>query len=95
MVHVPLILFGIFFLLLLQMGDASKIERYVIQKVKAMRVAAGLSQIALSQELNMTDSFVSHVETPKRRAKYNLNHLNALAKIFKCSPQDFLPEKAL
>jgi hypothetical protein len=41
----------------------------------------------------MTDSFVGHVETPNRRAKYNLNHLNALAKLFKCSPKDFMPEK--
>ncbi|MGN6492243.1 MAG: helix-turn-helix domain-containing protein [Agriterribacter sp.] len=95
MVHVPLIFFGIFFLLLPQMGEVSKIDRYVIQKVKAMRITAGLSQLALSQELEMTDSFVSHVETPKRRAKYNLNHLNSLAKIFKCSPRDFLPEKAV
>jgi hypothetical protein len=43
----------------------------------------------------MTDSFVGHVETPNRRAKYNVNHLNALAKIFKCSPKDFMPEKPL
>ena len=77
------------------MGDLTKIEKYVIQKVKEKRNEFKLSQIALSQKLNMSDSFVGHVETPKRRAKYNLNHLNALGKIFKCSPRDFLPEKAL
>ncbi len=60
-----------------------------------MRIKHGLSQIALSEKLNMSDSFVGHVETPKRRAKYNINHLNALAKIFKCSPKDFMPEKPL
>jgi len=27
--------------------------------------------------------------------KYNLIHLNELAKLFKCSPRDFLPEKPL
>ncbi|OJY84651.1 MAG: transcriptional regulator [Sphingobacteriales bacterium 40-81] len=73
----------------------TKIEKYVIEKVKEKRDAAGWSQILLSQKLSMSDSFVSHVETPKRRAKYNLNHLNALAKIFKCSPKDFFPEKPL
>jgi predicted transcriptional regulator len=77
------------------MGDLTKIEKYVIEKVKEKRNEFEYSQIALSQKLNMSDSFVGHVETPKRRAKYNLNHLNSLGKIFKCSPRDFLPEKAL
>jgi hypothetical protein len=33
-------------------------------------------------------------ESPKKAAKYNLNHINKLAKIFNCSPQDFLPVDA-
>lgn len=75
------------------MPEATKIEKYIIAKVKEKRLEHGYSQIVLSQKLNMSDSFVGHVETPRRRAKYNLNHLNQLAKIFKCSPRDFLPEK--
>jgi ribosome-binding protein aMBF1 (putative translation factor) len=75
------------------MADLTKIEKYIVQLVKDKRIKEGLSQIVLSQKLNMSDSFVGHVETPKRRAKYNINHVNALAKIFKCSPKDFLPEK--
>ncbi len=54
----------------------TKIEQYVIDQVREKRKEAGLSQIELSQKLNMSDSFVSHVETPSRRAKYNINHLN-------------------
>ncbi len=77
------------------MGELTKIEKHVIDRVKEKRNEFNLTQIALSQKLNMSDSFVGHVETPKRRAKYNLNHLNALAKLFKCSPRDFLPEKPL
>jgi transcriptional regulator with XRE-family HTH domain len=77
------------------MPELTKIEKYIIQVVKDKRIEAELSQIALSEKLNMTDSFVGHVETPKRRAKYNINHINALAKIFKCSPKDFMPEKPL
>lgn len=77
------------------MSEASKIEKYIIEQVRQKRQLAGLTQIVLSQKLNMSDSFVGHVETPRRRAKYNINHLNALSKIFKCSPRDFLPEKAL
>jgi len=77
------------------MAELTKIEKYVIQFVKDKRTGAALSQIALSQKLNMSDSFVGHVETPKRRAKYNINHINALARIFKCSPKDFMPDKPL
>lgn len=77
------------------MPEATKIENFVIQKVKEKRIEFEYTQIELSQKLKMSDSFVGHVETPKRRAKYNLNHINALAKIFKCSPTEFLPEKPL
>jgi ribosome-binding protein aMBF1 (putative translation factor) len=77
------------------MAELTKIEKYIIQLVKDKRIKEGLSQIVLSQKLNMSDSFVGHVETPKRRAKYNVNHINALAKIFKCSPKDFMPDKPL
>ena len=80
---------------LLFVAEISKIERYIIQKVKELRVANGMTKISLSQKLNMSDSFIGHVESPKRRDKYNLKHINALAKIFKCSPRDFLPEKPL
>lgn len=94
MVHVPLTKFQ-FLGHLPNMPDLSKIEAHTIKRVKEMRIEAGLSQIDLSQKLGLSDSFISHVETPRRRAKYNINHLNALAKIFKCSPRDFLPEKPL
>jgi len=77
------------------MGDFTKIESFIIERVKEKRIEKGWSQILLSQKLNMSDSFVGHVETPNRRAKYNVNHINALAKLFKCSPKDFLPEKPL
>lgn len=70
----------------------SEIELYIIEKVKAKRIEIGLSQLALSLKMEMNDSFVSHVESPKRRAKYNINHLNTLAKVFNCSPKDFMPE---
>lgn len=71
---------------------ATKIDLFVIQKVKEKREKAGLRQIDLSQHLGMADSFISNVESSKRRDKYNIRHLNELAKIFDCSPQDFLPQ---
>ena len=74
---------------------ATKLEMYIIERVKAMREKHGMSQIALSQALGLADSFVSNVESVKRRDKYNLNHLNLFAKVFKCSPREFLPDKAV
>lgn len=70
----------------------SQIELFIIEKVKAKRIELGLSQLALSLRMEMNDSFVSHVESPKKRAKYNINHINTLAKVLNCSPKDFLPE---
>lgn len=72
-----------------------EVDMYIINKVREMREESEMTQAALSQALNMADSFVSNVESLKRRDKYNVNHLNQLAKIFKCSPRDFLPEKPL
>lgn len=57
-----------------------------------MRLEIGMSQVTLSQSIGMSSSFVSHVESVKRRAKYNVNHLNEIAKIFDCSPKDFWPD---
>jgi len=77
------------------MGEATKIEKFIIARVKEKRVEKGYSQMELSQKIGMSDSFVGHVETPKRRAKYNINHINSFARVFKCSPGDFLPDKPL
>jgi len=74
---------------------ATKIETYIINTVKEKRKEKDLSQIALSQKLGLSDSFISHVESQTRRAKYNLNHLNELAIILECSPKDFWPDKPL
>ncbi len=77
------------------MGEITKIEQYVIDKVRNMRQGQGISQAELSLQLNFSEGFVGHVENPKRRDKYNIRHLNELAKIFKCSPKDFLPDTPL
>lgn len=74
---------------------STKVDMYIINKVREMREEHNMTQATLSQALNMADSFVSNVESMKRRDKYNVNHLNQLAKIFKCSPRDFMPEKPL
>jgi transcriptional regulator with XRE-family HTH domain len=73
----------------------SDIEQYVIDKVKEKRIKLKLSQAQLAYELNVSEGFIGNIESPNYRAKYNINHLNELAKIFKCSPRDFLPKEIL
>ncbi|HEY4874534.1 MAG TPA: helix-turn-helix transcriptional regulator [Puia sp.] len=68
------------------------IELYVIGKVRERRVALKLSQDDLAFFLDTDRSFIGLVESPNSRAKYNLNHLNKLAKEMKCSLKDFMPD---
>ncbi|WP_442846730.1 helix-turn-helix domain-containing protein [Leeuwenhoekiella sp. H156] len=70
----------------------SKIEAYIIDKVREKRKEKNFSQVVLSQKLGLSESFVSHVESENRRAKYNVNHLNEIAIILECSPKDFWPD---
>ncbi|MGN6602444.1 MAG: helix-turn-helix domain-containing protein [Ginsengibacter sp.] len=73
----------------------SKIDQYVINQVKGKRLESNLSQADLAYELGMSVGFIGKVESTKYSSHYNLKHLNELARILKCSPQDFLPKKPL
>jgi transcriptional regulator with XRE-family HTH domain len=73
----------------------SDIEQYVINIVREKRIEKKISQRELAYSLDVSIGFIGDVENPKYRAKYNLNHINELAKIFKCSPKDFLQENSL
>jgi len=73
----------------------SKVDKYVIQKVKEKRLERGISQSQLAFELDVSNGFIGMVESGKYTQKYNVNHLNEIAKILECSPQDFLPKYPL
>jgi transcriptional regulator with XRE-family HTH domain len=73
----------------------TEIEAYVINKVKEKRELHKLSQSELATELNVSNGFIGQAESSKSPTKYNLNHLNKLAIIFKCSVKDFLPDTPL
>jgi transcriptional regulator with XRE-family HTH domain len=70
----------------------SNLDDYIIQKVKQKRIEKGLSQRAFADNLNLSQSFIAHVENPKQRGKYNINHINGFARFFDCSLYEFLPE---
>lgn len=69
------------------------IDLYVIEKVKKARKEKDYSQEALSFALGLDGSFISQFENGK--ATYNVEQLNNIAKILKCSPRIFLPEEAI
>lgn len=71
----------------------SKVDQYLIAQVKRFRVEKGYTQEDIAIHLDLSTGFIGHIESPNYRAKYNVQHLNELAKLFKCSPKDFWPEK--
>jgi transcriptional regulator with XRE-family HTH domain len=77
------------------MAEVSQIDLYVIEKVKERRIKLGKSQADLAHDLNVSESFIGQVESPKYPAHYNIRHLNELARILGCSIHDFLPSKPI
>jgi len=71
----------------------SDIEAFVINKVKEKREQSNFSQSELAVLLNVSNGFIGQAESSKSPTKYNLNHLNKLALIFKCSVKDFIPDE--
>ena len=73
----------------------SKIDWYIISRIREMRMVKGVSQEVIAVHLGVSKGFIGHIESPNFIAKYNSVHLNIIAKLLKCSPRDFWPEKAL
>lgn len=71
----------------------TKTDLFVIEKIKEIRLKRGFTQEALSYELNYTRNFINVREVGPK--KYNVEHLNQIAKVLKCSARDFLPEQPI
>ena len=71
------------------------IEQYVINRIKEIRIEKGLTQLDIALMLDKSKGFIGQIESYNHPAKYNLNHINVLARELKCSPKDFLPEKPI
>ena len=78
-----------------KLNKKNKIDWYIVTRVREMRMNAELCQEDIALHLEVSTGYIGQVESPKSRAKYNIHHLNALAKLFKCSPKDFMPEKPM
>ncbi len=77
------------------MAEISEIDQYVIDKVREKRIKAGLTQVVLSNAMDLSSKFIGNVESGKTRLKYNLAHLNKIAKILECSIKDFFPDEPI
>ena len=75
--------------------EKDKIDLYVIEKVKTRRLKMGISQAGLADALGMSVGFIGKIECSNYPTHYNLKHLNDIAKVLKCSPQDFFSKKPL
>ena len=73
----------------------SNFEWDIITRIKEMRLQKHLSQEDIAATLNVTRGFIGQIETPASPSKYSLDQLNSLARLFKCSPKDFMPEKSI
>lgn len=71
------------------------IGMYVAQKVREKRDAIKMSRRELADCLNISETNLRRAENPKLTVKYNLDHLNAIAIVLKCSIQDFFPDKPI
>jgi len=77
------------------MAGVTAIEQYVIDRVREMRKQANISQATLAAYIGVSEGHIGEIESTKRNVKYTIRHLNELAKIFNCSPKDFLPDNPL
>lgn len=77
----------------MEQTNISAIDQYIIDAVKAKRIELGYSQSELANLIDVSPGFIGNAENPKYRTKYNFTLINEIARICKCSPKDFLPEK--
>lgn len=74
----------------------SDIDQHIIDTVRDIRKKLKISQETIAYELGFeSKAYIGAIESmdPSRLECYNCKHLNDLAKLFKCSPKDFWPEK--
>lgn len=69
----------------------SEIELFVSQKVREYRTKNNWSYDYLGDCINISGSFIFRAESPDSDKAFNLDHIDALARVFKCQVWDLLP----
>jgi len=73
----------------------SAFDTFVIDAIRRERIAQKVSQATLAYGIGVSAGFIGMVENPDSPKKYNLTHLNEIAKFLGCSPRKFLPEEPI
>lgn len=71
------------------------IDQYVIDKVRKMRDERNMSQREFADAINLSHGYVGDIEAGRKSAKYSLFHISEIAKVFKCSIWDLVPQYPL
>lgn len=69
----------------------SKIDLFVITRIKERRMQKNISQRGLAAILDCSPSFIGQVEGEKFDVKYSVHQVFLVAQFFECSPAEFFP----
>lgn len=69
----------------------SKIDLFVITRIKEKRMQKNVSQRGLAAILDCSPSFIGQVESGKFDVKYSVHQVFLIAQFFECSPAEFFP----
>lgn len=69
----------------------SKIDLFVITRIKERRMQKNISQRGLAAILDCSPSFIGQVESEKFGVKYSVHQVFLVAQFFECSPAEFFP----
>lgn len=69
----------------------SKIDLFVITRIKERRMQKNISQRGLAAILDCSPSFIGQVESEKFDVKYSVHQVFLVAQFFECSSAEFFP----
>ena len=69
----------------------SKIDLFVITRIKERRMQKNISQRGLAAILDCSPSFIGQVKSEKFDVKYSVHQVFLVAQFFECSPAEFFP----
>ena len=71
------------------------IEEYVVNKIKKLRNEFGMSQKEFGDAINLSSGFIGDIEAGREGAKYNINHINEIEKVFKRYLHEYLTKNPI
>lgn len=74
----------------------SELDFYINEKIRELRIKAGLSQMALAQKIGVSEGYIGSIENPKDDSKASIRMLARIANALELkSYLDFFPNEIL